>query len=95
VSCKAPSRAEIQAHIFLNNSPLPQEICDREPELRNYGLYRRLNDGKFEFLSFCSVEANKYLSMHETEYQKLLEKYVPQGKILINVNNTNIKTSTE
>jgi hypothetical protein len=67
------TRQEISAAIWLNNG-LPSELCQKEPELRNYGFYRKLNSGKIEFISFCSARANEWLSMHQGDYNRLLEK---------------------
>lgn len=45
-----------------------------------FGFYRLLNDGTYEFISFCEPEAAKWLAMHASDFQELLDKYVPEGK---------------
>ena len=79
VSCRQPKRAEVNARIWLNNAPIPIEICLREPELERYGFYRKLNDGSFEFISFCSTEASHWVAMFEDDFKDLMDKYVPKA----------------
>lgn len=77
------TRAEVDALAWLNNG-LPKEICDREPELANYGLFRRLNDGKFEFLSYCQFGENgknlvmDYTAFSNADLEKLLDELTPK-----------------
>ena len=73
------TRGEIEAAIWLNNG-VPKEVCDREPILRDHGFYRRLNDGKLEFVSFCDPQAVDWLSMHKTDYVRLLDATLPKKK---------------
>lgn len=68
------TRKKISAYIWLNNSPVPQELCLREPALNDYGLYRKLNDGRLEFVSFCDVKARQFLSMHKDDFERLINK---------------------
>lgn len=68
------TRGKIDAAIWLNNGPLPEEICLREPALKDYGFYRRLNDGKLEFLSFCDPKAREWLAMHQEDFNKLMDE---------------------
>ena len=84
MSCKTAIREEIDATIWLNNSPLPATICEREPELKNYGFYRRLNSGQLEFMSFCRpcTEGVKdcakfWLGIRDDDFNRLMDKYVP------------------
>jgi hypothetical protein len=68
------SKREINAAIWLNNSPLPVEICERDPVLKQYGFYRRLNNGKFEFISFCDEKARNWLSMHKDDFNRIMDR---------------------
>ena len=77
-SCKTPTRPEIEANLWLTNAPIPQEICEREPALKDYGLYRKLNSNELEFISFCEPEVRHWLSIHERDLKNLLDKYVPE-----------------
>lgn len=80
LGCLAPKRAEINATLWLNNSPLPIELCAQHQELNNYGFYRRITDDNFEFISFCDQSASKWIAIHESDLEKLLDKYVPESK---------------
>lgn len=66
------SRSEIEAAVWLNNAPLPQDVC-RGPA-KDYGFYRRLNDGRLEFVSFCRPEAKNWIAIHKDDLQKILDR---------------------
>lgn len=66
-------RDQIEASIWLNNG-LPQDLCDQEPELHDYGFYRKLNDGSLEFVSFCDPKSKEWLSMHSDDFNRLMDE---------------------
>lgn len=35
--------------------PIPQRLCDALPELAQYGLYRKLDSGQWEFVAYCNM----------------------------------------
>lgn len=67
------SRKKIEAAIWLNNFP-PQELCAKNPELHEYGFYRKLNNGKFEFVSICKEEARLYLTMYKDHFDNIMQE---------------------
>ena len=71
------TRGKIEAAIWMNNG-LPDDVCEREPVLKQHGFYRKLNNGKYDFRSFCHPEAVRWLSMHETDFNKLLDEALPK-----------------
>ena len=77
-SCLGPKRKEIEATLWLNNAPLPAYLCILHSELRDYGFYRKLEDGRIEFVSFCQAEAQRWIAIHESDLKRLLDKYVPK-----------------
>lgn len=77
-SCVTAKR--VKAHLWLNNSAIPSEICAREPSLYDYGFYRRLNGGKLEFVSFCEKKANEFLAMHKSDFNKLMNEAYGKNK---------------
>lgn len=72
------SRREIQAAIWLNNTPIPKEICEQVEDLKLYGFYRRLDSGKLEFMSFCNKEARNFIGMHKDDFERLLNSTIPE-----------------
>lgn len=74
-----PKRAEIRAEMWLN-SGLPEDICERAPELKQFGMYRKLNTGKYEFLAYCRPESAKYFGISEKRFNELLDELLPKGK---------------
>jgi hypothetical protein len=53
-------------------------VCEREPVLKDHGFYRRLDGGKFEFISFCDPESKHWLSMYDRDFENLLDKTLPK-----------------
>lgn len=72
------TRQEIRAYFWLHNG-IPDEICRREPSLFNYGFYRKLNSGQFEFMSFCKPESRQFLGLHERDLEEILNKTLPEN----------------
>ena len=82
------TRKEINAEIWLNTG-IPQEICDRNPEIKTgqYGQYRKLDSGNYEFISYCAQvpDANgqlhpavqNYISILTTEFKSFLDALLP------------------
>jgi hypothetical protein len=64
--------------MWLTNAPVPVDVCEREPLLKDYGLFRKLNDGKLEFISICNPQIKHWLSIHEIDFKDLLDKYIPE-----------------
>jgi hypothetical protein len=61
----------------LNNG-LPADLCEREPRLKDYGFYRRLDSGQLEFLSFCKPEAQRFFGIVDSELEELLNATLPE-----------------
>ena len=72
------SRGQVRATVWLNNG-LPDGICDREPVLWDYGFYRKLKDGKFEFMSFCDPRAKDWVSIYKDDFERILDGLLPKG----------------
>lgn len=68
------SRKKINAHIWLNNAQIPEENCDRDPAIKLYGFYRKLNTGELEFVSFCTKKARDFVSMRKSDFEKLMNE---------------------
>lgn len=79
-SCKTPTRPEINAKIWLNNAGgnSLKAICAREEALKDFGFYRRLNNGKLEFVSFCSSTSTGFVAITEKDFNEILDKYIPE-----------------
>jgi hypothetical protein len=45
-----------------------------------YGFYRKLDNGKYEFLSFCEEAAGKMVSMDAEKFQGFLDALLPEKK---------------
>lgn len=73
------TRSEVKAHIWLNNGMDP-ELCAREPVLWNYGFYRKLNNGKLEFISFCDPRSRDWQAIHNRDLEEILDKLLPRKK---------------
>lgn len=80
------TKKEINAAIWVNNfmgekdSESIKDLCERYPEIRDYGFYRVLNTGKKEFISICNPSARGFVAMYKTDFQKILDQNLPAGK---------------
>lgn len=72
------TRDEVDATIWLNNLPLPAELCEREPQLKKRGFYRRLDNGKLEFVSVCNPKAKDWISANKVDFNRILDKTLPK-----------------
>jgi hypothetical protein len=68
------TRGQINASVWLNNTPIPKDLCDREPSLKDYGFFRRLDSGQIEFVSFCSPQAVQWLAMFKDDFNRLMDE---------------------
>lgn len=75
-SCNV-TREEIEATVWLNNFP-PASLCLTNPELSQYGFYRRLNNGKLEFMSMCKKEARDFFAIPKADFNRLLDRALPK-----------------
>lgn len=51
---------------------MPSEICEQQPTLKDYGFFRRLNTGNFEFLSVCDERTREFYEMHKDDLARLI-----------------------
>lgn len=77
------SRTEVQkridATVFLHDQ-IPVEICRDVPQLKKLGIYRKLNNGQEEFVSYCKPEIELYFGLYEKDVQKILDEFIPKKK---------------
>lgn len=72
------TRKKINAYLWLHGG-LPEETCERYPELRDSGIFRTLQGGKVEFVSYCDDKILKFLDMHKDDLARLLNEK-PESK---------------
>lgn len=70
------TKKKIRSSVWLNNSPLPAQICTTEA--KDYGFYRRLNQGGFEFVSFCNPVAPEWIAIHYRDLEEILNETLPK-----------------
>jgi hypothetical protein len=76
------TKKELDLYIYFNNSPLPEQFCEVLADGSKvglgwgYGFYRRLNDGKLQFISFCHPDAKNWIAMHKDDYKKITDSLV-------------------
>lgn len=78
------TRKEIEAVIFLNNFNDKDNsmagVCERNPEIKQYGFYRKLNTGKLEFVSVCNPIARDYIAVNKDDFNRILDANLPESK---------------
>ena len=67
------TRARINAKLWYGIA-IPEDICEKTPEVKSYGIFRKLNNGKFEFVSICSDEYQDFFSIHKDDLERLLNE---------------------
>ena len=72
------TKAQVDALVWLNNLTELNKLCPSHPELKDYGFYRKLNDGKLEFISVCNPLVADLLSMQKGDYNNLMQGLVPK-----------------
>lgn len=74
-----PNRKEIQAEVWLQTG-VPSDLCVQLPELGEFGLYRKLNNEKYEFISYCKEESTKYIAINEKKFNDILDELLPEKR---------------
>lgn len=75
------TRKQIEAATWLNNfNAIPKEACYPGGAMYQVGFFRRLDNGKFQFISACSDTAAKMLSATPEDYKKLLDAAMGSDK---------------
>jgi hypothetical protein len=52
--------------------------CLADPGLAEYGFYRKLSNGQFEFISFCQPEAGTMISVTKDDFDKIMQGLQPK-----------------
>lgn len=79
-----PNRKQIRASLWTV-WPIPSSICEKAPELKPYGLYRKLNSGKWEFIPYCGLvdaprENHEFFAIYDDDLEKLLDGTLPEDR---------------
>lgn len=82
-----PTRKEVDAEIW-QNSGLPVDLCAKTPDLAKYGIYRKLDSGKYEFISYCTqvpddtgkqvTAVQLYISVNAKKFKSFLDALLPE-----------------
>ncbi len=82
------TRPEVNAEIWLHTG-LPADICALRADISTYGIYRQLNDGQYEFLSYCKPEVVDYVLVNGVKFKAILDELLPEpGKANLVKNST-------
>lgn len=57
-------------------SGIPAENCT--PEVAKSGVYRKLNSGKYEFISYCDKAILDSVRFNGTKFYKVLDAELPE-----------------
>jgi len=71
------TREQVDAAVWLNNG-LPSDLCDKEPRLKDYGFYRKLDAGGYEFKPFCDADAKDWVSVQRDQYNNVMDQLLPK-----------------
>lgn len=51
-------------------------VCEREPSLKKLGIFRKVNDDKEIFISFCKPEIENFISVDAKDMEVILNQFV-------------------
>lgn len=78
---------KVDADVWLHE-PIPADVCERNPEIGNLGIYRKVNctskareqglcapgDKTYEeFISYCHPAVAKYVGMHKDRFKSWVD----------------------
>lgn len=70
--CACVTQQEVRGQLYLNDG-LPKELCDAHPELKEYGVYRVVEDHE-EMLPYCSNRIKEFLSADRVYVEEWLRR---------------------
>jgi len=70
------SGPKLKAALWLNE-PLPAEVC-AHPLLKEWGAYRKLNDGRYEITPYCAKEWGDYFAIRRNDLETILRETLPK-----------------
>lgn len=83
------TRGQVRAEVWMQ-SGIPIELCHEQPDLMMYGIYRKLDSGQYEFISYCSETADEagklspnvqnYIVFNAAKFYSLLDQLLPKGR---------------
>ena len=83
------NRKQIRAEVWLN-SGLPAELCPEGSEIHKYGIYRKLNSGNYQFISYCALGqkddgsvyplVQDYITFNAKKFNEVLDGLLPPKK---------------
>lgn len=65
------SRPKVTADIYQHET-ISFEMCEANPELINFGIYRVIGEDDEEFIPYCSPEITDYLAIHQRQAEPIL-----------------------
>lgn len=71
VACTSLAPKFKSNHLFLH-SVIPEELCT--DEIREYGIYRILEDDSVEILDFCNPLIRMYFGVHSSDIELVEEE---------------------
>lgn len=83
------SRGELKASLWLSNGMDPKlcgpsQALSPNPSIWDYGVYRKLSDGKLEFVPYCKRDAEgnpyaaHYFSIFDEDLNRVLDATLPE-----------------
>lgn len=67
------SEKEIRGQLYINEG-IPKELCDKYPEIKEFGVYRVISETEEELLPYCSNRIKKFLSADRVYVEEWLKQ---------------------
>lgn len=59
--CSCVSQSEVRGKLYQMDR-IPVDLCEKYPELKEFGIYRVISDTDEELLPFCSERIKQFLA---------------------------------
>lgn len=79
--CRTITKEEIDITLWMNNGPVEAAACTTGDTAQR-GFYRKLDNGKYDFVSWCKPEANQFMAIQKDDLARLLQKAGIQSSAL-------------
>lgn len=83
------TRGQVRAEVWMQ-SGIPVHLCHEQPDLQLYGIYRKLDSGMYEFVSYCAETADEagklsptvqnYIVFNAAKFYAILDQLLPKGR---------------
>lgn len=73
------SEQEVRGKLYQMER-IPEDICVKYPEIREYGIFRVISETEEEYIPYCSNRIQRHLSADRVHVEEWLRKATKPGR---------------